>query len=824
MKPADKILSGFGCLLCLLIATAPAMAQDSSARKGNPNNDCSGNCFSAEIVSVRAVGADCKEYEMRISHDGTCRYELSHLVIEVLCGKIKSASNTYGCREVIGKDPTTGITGLKFDNVNNFGKGYKKSFTVRFTLCGDNSCRPGCWEPRVAFKAATCVDIVTAGGHCTTSPLTGIVTTKSVSCFGGNDGTIAVTVEGGTGPYTYLWSNSCGSDVIENVPAGTYTVIVKDAAGNQITLSGKVESPPPIVLSAATANPTCAGDANGRIALTVSGGKAPYTYIWSNGATGAVVEGLAQGTYGVTVTDASGCTARGEWALSNPVILITAQVVQPSCGRPTGSINILVSGGTAPYSFQWSNGSTSEDISDLLAGTYRVIVTDAHLCTTMATYTLRDNNTLKITSTVKPTTCLDDHSGAVDVTVTGGTAPYTYLWAHGATSEDLTGLGSGIYRLTVTDASGCTATAVASVFKKTFQVESQVSSPGCAGLSNGSITLNPIDGTAPYVYQWSNGQTGNSISNLSAGLYSVTIIDATGCSQQLNYFISDPNILATALVSNVSCGAEGSYAIDLTVTGGKVPYTYAWSTGETTEDIAGLNTGTYHVEITDASGCHQSVDVTVNPSTSSWNCLITAPSVSPGCGTAGNQLTTSVAGAQYAWSIASADNSWVITSGANSSQVVYTAGVQGTPGTFTLTITKDGCVQTCSYTIQSCKPFMTCGGTTPPPPPPADVPPPDPGDPDSVAVQGEDFHLAVYPNPMEDRVHFEWTAEEDDHVVVQIVDLYGRQITELYADYVKKGEKYKVECSGGSLKDPMYIYCFTSGKRKMYGKLMKRVD
>ncbi|MEO7990499.1 MAG: SprB repeat-containing protein [Chryseolinea sp.] len=694
-------------LIGLLSIRAELLAQYSPATQS-----CINNCFSTEIIKAEKNGA-CTNYEFKVSYSGKCDHALSHFTVAIPCGDVKNLSNSKGWKQVYGYDPTTKLTGFKIDNIPNFGETSLKSFTIKFTLCPDGgkcsnnrSCvdELKCWEPVVAYKAATCVFYDTLKNS-SCQNLAASLQQKDASCFGATDGALSVIVTEGVAPYKYIWSTEDTTASILNRVAGNYSVTVRDASGTELILNGTISQPASIVISETITNASCNGRADGAIDLTVSGGNAVYTYSWSNGATTQDLTALKSEMYNVTVRDSIGCSIQKSFNLVNTSqILITATSTLPACSQSNGGINITVSGGLTPYTYQWSNGATTEDIQNVSAGIYKVTVTDASECSTELLYSLRENNTLKLSSVVTQTTCLDDGSGAIDLIVSGGTAPYTYLWTNGATTQDLTDLLAGIYKVTVTDANGCSIILAISVSKKTFQVDSQVLQPLCHNGDDGSIVLTPSGGVEPYTYVWSNGLTGNSITGIAPGVYKVTITDATGCSRLLTYTITNPSpITLSASISNAQCNAEGSYNIDLTVAGGKSPYTYVWSNGATTEDLNSLQSGTYTVIIKDTNGCSTTKDVVVSGSAAGWSCLITQPDSAAICGSMNNALATSVAGAtSYQWTVQSSDSKWIITNDANGQSIVYTAGDVNSTATFTLTIIKDGCTQTCSYTATTC--------------------------------------------------------------------------------------------------------------------------
>jgi hypothetical protein len=284
-------------------------------------------------------------------------------------------------------------------------------------------------------------------------------------------------------------------------------------------------------------------------------------------------------------------------------------------------------------------------------------------------------------------------------------------------------------------------------------------------------------------------------------------------------------------VNNSNCGAEGSFSIDLSVAGGKSPYTYLWSTGGTSQDLQNLNSGAYSVQITDANGCSATREIVISPASDSYSCDINPEGSPIICGSAGNTLTAVTADAQsYQWSVSSSDSSWLITSGGSSSAVVYTAGTPGSTSTFTLTIQKDGCVKTCTHVIATgCELRDNNGGGDPttgdpcdstivnPPPPP---PPPDPTeDPEPEEVE---FEFSVYPNPFVRDVTFEWTADRNDRAVLVITDQCGKIVARLFSGPVIKGEKYTVEWEVERSRERLYFYRYTSSTQSKRGKLYRR--
>jgi len=318
--------------------------------------------------------------------------------------------------------------------------------------------------------AGTYTVVVTDNNGCTantsatvTEPTTLVASTTvdaNVSCNGGSDGAATASATGGTPPYTYLWSNNATTASIVGIVAGTYDVTITDSNGCTTAASATVTEPTALVASTVSTDVSCNGGADGTIDLTVSGGTAPYSYEWDNSATTEDLTALLAGTYDVTVTDANGCTATESVNVTEPIALSASEIATDvSCnGGEDGTVDLTVTGGTAPYSYTWDNSATTEDLTGLMAGTYDVIVTDANGCIATASATVNEPTAISISTLTTDLICDGSSDGAIDVTISGGTTPYSFLWSNTAITEDISGLSEGTYSVTITDANGCTVT------------------------------------------------------------------------------------------------------------------------------------------------------------------------------------------------------------------------------------------------------------------------------------------------------------------------------------------------------------------------------
>ncbi|MBX7108056.1 MAG: T9SS type A sorting domain-containing protein [Chitinophagales bacterium] len=435
-------------------------------------------------------------------------------------------------------------------------------------------------------------------------------TTQDVTITSGSDGSVDVTVTGGTGPYGYLWNDGATTEDRTNLPAGTYTVTVTDANGCSKGETFTIHEPPcSLGMSGTQIDVTCHGNADGSIDVSVTGAQGQVTYLWNDGATTQDRTGLSGGTYTVTATDAGGCTASKAFIVNEPVVLGmsgTTQDVTITSGSD-GSVDVTVTGGTGPYGYLWNDGATTEDRTNLPAGTYTVTVTDANGCSKGETFTIHEPPcSLGMSGTQIDVTCHGNADGSIDVSVTGAQGQVTYLWNDGATTQDRTGLSGGTYTVTATDAGGCTAS-------KAFIVNEPVVL-GMSGTtqdvtitsgSDGSVDVTVTGGTGPYGYLWNDGATTEDRTNLPAGTYTVTVTDANGCSKGETFTIHEPpcSLGMSGTQIDVTCHGNADGSIDVSVTGAQGQVTYLWNDGATTQDRTGLSGGTYTVTATDAGGC-----------------------------------------------------------------------------------------------------------------------------------------------------------------------------------------------------------------------------
>lgn len=444
-------------------------------------------------------------------------------------------------------------------------------------------------------------------------------TSINVNCFADATGSIDLNVSGGTSPYLYSWSNNTTTQDLTGVPAGIYTVIVTDNNQCSDTLAVTITEPlSPLSSTLIATNVACFGNSNGSINLSPFGGTAPYTFLWSTTATTEDVSNLLPGSYSVTIKDAKNCTTTNNAFITQPQAPLTASStkVLPSCfGAMNGSINISVQGGTAPYSYSWTNGYITEDISNVGAGVYTVLITDLNGCTFTITETLTQPTAAGLGFTSTSVLCFGNSTGGVNATVLGGTAPYTYSWSNGATTEDISDVPAGSYVLTATDAQNCQVIATATVTQPlaALQVTETHTDALCIGALQGTIDLTITGGTGNYTIGWNNGDSTEDVSQLVAGNYSANITDANNCATSISVTILDPSntMVLSETHQSVTCYGFNNGAIDLTVTGGALNYSYDWSNNVISQDLNNLPAGNYFVTVTDGNSCQSFISAIV---------------------------------------------------------------------------------------------------------------------------------------------------------------------------------------------------------------------
>ncbi len=509
--------------------------------------------------------------------------------------------------------------------------------------------------------------------------------TPNTSCTSPN-GSIDLTITS-AGTYSFLWSNGSASEDLLNVPAGSYSVIVTDALSCSnsaiIVVDNLVD---PFTLSIDQINTTC-NQSNGAVNLEVLP-IGSYTFIWTNGAISEDLINIAAGTYTVTVTSASGCTSSASVIVNNinSTFNISGTTLPlTSCTAPNGSVDISVAP-SGNYSYQWGNGATTEDITNLNDGTYVVIVTDGAGCSNTESFTVANNIVLPSLSQIVTNATCGQSNGTIDLSVNPA-GSYTYIWTNGSTTQDLTNIAAGTYSVTATNSNDCTAQAsiVVNSVNTSFSITG-VSLPNTSCTTpNGSIDLT-VSPTGTYTYIWTNGSNSQDLVNVLAGTYTVTVTDATQCNNTATFVVVDnanTPVLSITKIDATCNQSNGSVNLEVIPSGS---YTYIWTNGSTTQDLTNIAAGTYSVTVTNSNNCTAQASIVVNSVNTSFSITgISLPNTS--CTTPNGSVDITISPSEnyiYKWS-----------NGVTTEDLINVVG-----GTYSITVTDGICLDQKVFVVE----------------------------------------------------------------------------------------------------------------------------
>ena len=430
--------------------------------------------------------------------------------------------------------------------------------------------------------------------------------------------------------------------VFGELSAGTYYIVAEDLGG----CSGRTQS---FIIDTSeefnfglyvVPNSSCGGIPIGKLIVTGETGQSPFSYLWSNGQTGSTITGLTSGNYSVVVTDAYGCTKSAEGLITNvnQIGLGIITSTPPSCLQSNGTISLTITGGTAPYYYSASTGnveisySKTFSISGLSAGNYSFQVTDAGFCQTFAGTTLQTPGGITSVSVNNQNSTCSSVDGLVQISVVGGTTPYTYtlVYPSGAqtnisnsqTTQVFDGLGTGTYTVAVSDATGCSfIQEVTIIAENKFTISTEVVSTRC-NQNNGQVTVySTTGGTMPLDYSVDGifnvidtNLSAVTFNNLSAGTHNVTVTDSDGCVQTSNFLVPFSQRLDYSLYTT-SCGSGNSGQITAFISSGEPPFSFNWSDNVPNEpqqiQVTGLTGGTYSLTVVDDNGCTLTRNTTI---------------------------------------------------------------------------------------------------------------------------------------------------------------------------------------------------------------------
>lgn len=481
-----------------------------------------------------------------------------------------------------------------------------------------------------------------SGSYTITEPTDIVITVDSendITCFNADNGSINITVTGGTGNYSYNWTRNGGfhstTEDIANLSPGTYVVTVTDANNcGPKTATFTITQPPLLVVSlAGQTNVLCYGAATGAITVNVSGGtpnpiSADYTYSWTgpNGFTSTAqnLNNLFAGVYDLAVTDNQGCVKNLSVTITQSTEIVINYTTTPiTCyGANNASLTATISGGNGPYQYQWNNLATSLTQTNLSAGTYIITVTDNVGCIKTQNIVIPEAPVFTINPIVTNVSCFGANNGSINLNLTGGIAPVALTWSDGSTSGLIrNNLPPGTYTATISDGTPCYIVRTFTIIQpQPLVISANTTNPlDCTITNNGAINLIVSGGTPPFTYSWSNGATTEDLNNLVAGNYSVTVTDANNCSVTGQYSLTRPAPIQINVTTQTDfdCAAhEVTQSFVAQASGGVPPYQYQWSSGNVTgvngEIMSSDVNGTVILTVTDGVACTATYTVDVD--------------------------------------------------------------------------------------------------------------------------------------------------------------------------------------------------------------------
>ncbi|OEK01273.1 hypothetical protein BFP97_06995 [Roseivirga sp. 4D4] len=458
--------------------------------------------------------------------------------------------------------------------------------------------------------------------------LTSAITVTNVSCNGSGDGSAALTVSGGSTPYTFSLDGQNFNTSIDltNLAADSYTVVIRDANACEVVQNFDITEPDALGISISSQTDlTCFGDTNGSVTVTGSGGTAPleYSIDGTNFVSSNTFDQLSAGNHTLTVRDANQCTESIMVQITSPAELsATSTVTDVSCnGLSDGSFSLVGSGGTGPYEYS-ADGmtfSTTSTFDQLVAGTYLVTIRDSNLCTQVVSVSVNQPDVISGSETISHISCNGESDGEISVVATGGTGPYQYSidGTNFSSVSSFDQLAAGSYTITIRDNNMCTGTVTAAVNEPAvISLTETITNVSCNGGTDGSVTIAATGGTGNFSYSidGTTFQSSSTFSGLAAGSYSITVEDDNSCSAMLSISISEPVALAaTSSRVDVTCNGAMTGEITINASGGTgtLEYSLDGSTFQSSSTFTGLSADAYTVTIRDANGCTTSVSANI---------------------------------------------------------------------------------------------------------------------------------------------------------------------------------------------------------------------
>jgi HYR domain/SprB repeat/Secretion system C-terminal sorting domain len=431
------------------------------------------------------------------------------------------------------------------------------------------------------LASGTYVVVVTDGENCEATAsilidqpdvLTVNASATAQSAFDQNDGSASANAAGGVADYNYAWNNGGTTQTISGLAPGSYNVVVTDANGCTAIETVTVNAFNCfLAANISGTNLSCNGANNGAAEVVITAGASPMTFAWSNGEVTPSVSNLGAGLYTVNVTDGNGCPAVLSINIGQPSQLLAnaTTTAETALGANDGTATANPTGGTGAYSYAWSNGTVLQTTINLAPGSYTVIITDENGCTIEQSVEVSSFLcAISAQNTIVNVSCAGAANGAVTVSLQGGTAPFNYAWSNGGTTATIANLSGGTYTLNILDANGCNVSNTVKIDEPSpySAWDVQTVNPLCPNDATGAATASISGGTQPYAFLWSNGATGNTLSDVPAGDYSVQVTDDNGCESGTSVSLtSSDNELPTISAQNATLALNTNGSVQVTL-------------------------------------------------------------------------------------------------------------------------------------------------------------------------------------------------------------------------------------------------------------------
>lgn len=573
-------------------------------------------CYGLPTGSINAVANDMNPPLTYVWSNGMETQEITNLDAGTYTVTVIDANGCFGVMDFIVNNSTPFINSLTViqpdmsnpgaASINSSGgtMPYTYAWNNGFDLSTDNNLAAGSYSITV-----------TDGNGCSeifnfeiTNEYNVFEMITNESCGDACDGSILLTIDGPDSDYSVDWDDDSmsGFNPIQ-LCSGTYSYTVTDSEGSPFIGATSIDAPPEIIISTVYEDTICANGINTDISLSISGGSAPYAFMWNTGSTNDTLFGVGPGLYAVEVMDLSGCSVLDTFIIDSlSLIELQFETTAAGCnGEENGAIDLTINNGIEPFAILWSNDSITEDLIDLGVGWYFITVTDSLGCMAIDSVQVNANSGIEVIETVNAVNCKDEDDGSIILEVSGGQLPYDIVWSNDEKVATIENLSEGIYGVTIVDDAGCTWSQNYEVLLNSdIDITAEIQDNECFEGEDGSIELTINNASASYQIIWGDGPTDEYRYDLSAGDYNVALIDSFGCEYLDSFIITEgEEITYQTIISEPGCNGATDGLISISPVTGAFPFSYLWSNGETVNQINDLPSNSYFLTITDINNC-----------------------------------------------------------------------------------------------------------------------------------------------------------------------------------------------------------------------------